>query len=341
MKNLNIDKVAKLAHVSRSVVSRVLNDHPNVSSDARARVMEVVEKYNYKPNSVARSLATNRAHEIGVLVTKSGDEALGSAFWTQIHLGIFEECTKRGYFTSLSYVSESQKDDLHNFILNERRLDGYILLTQEVTDLVGEVLFEKDIPIVLVGHIPKKKKVSSVDVDNYLGGKLATEHLIKAGHKKIGIILASLEVEESMDRLKGYKDALKEGGLEFDENYMSVVDYQFKDGYASMNEWIKNYTEITAVFCASDTLAMGALLAVKENGKKVPDDYAFVGFDNLNFSEYTSPPLTTIQQPIYEKGQTAAKILIDQIEGKQSEKKQFNLEPTLVVRESSGINRTK
>lgn len=341
MENLNIDKVAKLAHVSRSVVSRVLNNHPNVSSDARARVMEVVEKYNYKPNSVARSLATNSAHEIGVLVTKSGNEALGSAFWTQIHLGIFEECIARGYFASLSYVSGSKKDDLQNFILNERRLDGYILLTQEVTDMVGELLFEKDIPIVLVGHIPKKKKVSSVDVDNYLGGKLATEHLIKAGHKKIGIILASLDMEESIDRLNGYKDALKEGGLEFNINNMSVVDYQFKDGYDTMNEWIKNDADLEAVFCASDTLAMGALLAVKDNGKKVPDDYAIVGFDNLNFSEYTSPPLTTIQQPIYKKGQTAAKILIDQIEGDQSEKKQINLEPTLVVRESCGINRAK
>lgn len=341
MENLNIDKVAKLAHVSRSVVSRVLNNHPNVSSDARARVMEVVEEYNYKPNSVARSLATNSAHEIGVLVTKSGNEALGSAFWTQIHLGIFEECIARGYFASLSYVSGSKKDDLQNFILNERRLDGYILLTQEVTDMVGELLFEKDIPIVLVGHIPKKKKVSSVDVDNYLGGKLATEHLIKAGHKKIGIILASLDMEESIDRLNGYKDALKEGGLEFNKNNMSVVDYQFKDGYDTMNEWIKNDTDLEAVFCASDTLAMGALLAVKDNGKKVPDDYAIVGFDNLNFSEYTSPPLTTIQQPIYKKGQTAAKILIDQIEGDQSEKKQINLEPTLVVRESCGINRAK
>ncbi len=341
MENLNIDKVAKLAHVSRSVVSRVLNNHPNVSSDARARVMEVVEKYNYKPNSVARSLATNRAHEIGVLVTKSGDEALGSAFWTQIHLGIFEECIERGYFASLSYVSGSKKEDLHNFILNERRLDGYILLTQEVTDLVGEELFEKDIPIVLVGHIPKKKRISSVDVDNYLGGKMATEHLIKAGHQKIGIIIASLEMKESIDRLNGYRDALKEAGLEFDERNMSVVDYQFKDGYNSMDNWIKNNADLSAVFCVSDTLAMGALLAVKDNGKTVPDDYAFVGFDNLNFSEYTSPPLTTIQQPIYNKGKRAAKILIDQIEGGESEKKQINLEPQLIIRESCGISRTK
>lgn len=340
MENLNIDKVAKLAHVSRSVVSRVLNNHPNVSSDARTRVMEVVEKYNYKPNSVARSLATNRAHEIGILVTKSGDEGLGSAYWTQIHLGIFEECTERGYFASLSYVSGSKKADLQKFILNDRRLDGYILLTQEVTDMVGDVLFEKDIPLVLVGHIPKKKKVSSVDVDNYLGGKMATEHLIKAGHKKIGIIIASLEMKESIDRLNGYRDALKEAGLKFDESNMTVVDYQFKDGYDSMDNWIKKSADISAVFCASDTLAMGALLAVKDNGKTVPDDYAFVGFDNLNFSEYTSPPLTTIQQPIYKKGKTAAKILIDQIEGEKSKKKQINLEPQLIIRKSCGISRT-
>ena len=124
MEKLNIDKVAKLAHVSRSVVSRVLNNHANVSDVARERVMKVVRKYNYRPNSVARSLATNSTHEIGVLVTQSEDEALGNAFWMQMHRGIFEESRQRGYFVSLSYVSKSNSKELYNFIINERRLAG-------------------------------------------------------------------------------------------------------------------------------------------------------------------------------------------------------------------------
>lgn len=336
MEKLNIDKVAKLAHVSRSVVSRVLNDHPNVSDVARQRVMEVVNKYNYKPNSLARSLATNSSHEVGVLVTQNRDEALGSAFWMQIHRGIFEECKKRGYFVSLSYVSGNKKNDLYKFVMDERRLDGYILLTQEVTDLVGRMMFDKKIPIVLVGHVPRRKKVSSVDVDNYKGGELATQHLINLGHKKIGIILASLDMKESKDRLSGYQQVLKDGGLAVNDEYIKVADYQFKAGYNTMLDWIKSNSDITAVFCASDTIAMGAILAATEQGKSVPGDYSIVGFDDLSFAEYTHPPLTTIRQPIFEKGKKAAELLINEIEDEEAEHAKINLEPKLVVRESCG-----
>lgn len=339
MEKLNIDKVAKLAHVSRSVVSRVLNNHPNVSDVARDRVMEVVKKYNYKPNSVARSLATNSSHEIGVLVTQSGNEALGNTFWMQIHLGIFEESKNRGYFVSLSYISDHEKENLFDFILNERQMDGYILLTQEVTDMVGEKLLEEEIPTVLVGHVPRKEKISSVDVDNIKGGELATEHLIGLGHQQIGIMLASLDIKESKDRLKGFKSAHQQAGLDVDQAHIKVVDYQFKAGYDTMEQWIEEGTDITAVFCASDTLAMGALLAARQHGKKIPEDFAIVGFDDLSFAEFTYPPLTTIKQPIYQKGQTAARLLIDQIENKDTQTEKINLGPTLVVRDSCGAKK--
>ena len=336
MEKLNIDKVAKLAHVSRSVVSRVINDHPNVSDVARERVMKVVNKYNYRPNSVARSLATNSSHEIGVLVTQNEDEALGSAFWMQLHKGIFEESKQRGYFVSLSYVSPGNSEELNNFILNERRLDGYILLTQEVTDMVGRQLFDKKIPIVLVGHVPRRKKVSSVDVDNFKSGKLAADHLISLGHKRIGIMLASLDMKESVDRLNGFEAAHQEAGIKIYDDHLEIVDYQFKAGYQTMSRWIESGSDITAVFCASDTIAMGALLAVRELGKRVPEDYAIVGFDDLSFAGFTCPPLTTIHQPIFQKGKMAAELLINEIEDKETERRKINLDPQLVIRDSCG-----
>lgn len=339
MEKLNIDKVAKLAHVSRSVVSRVLNDHPNVSDVARERVMKVVNKYNYRPNSVARSLATNSSHEIGVLVTQNENEALGSAFWMQLHRGIFEESKQRGYFVSLSYVSPGNSEELNNFILNERRLDGYILLTQEVTDMVGRQIFDKNIPIVLVGHVPRKKMVSSVDVDNFKGGKLAAEHLIGLGHERIGIMLASLDMKESVDRLKGFREAHNEAGIEILDKQVKIVDYQFKAGYQTMKQWIESDSDITSVFCASDTIAMGALLAARELGKKVPEDYAVVGFDDLSFAEFTYPPLTTIHQPIFQKGKKAAELLIDEIENEDADRKKINLDPQLIIRDSCGTDR--
>lgn len=340
MEKLNIDKVAKLAHVSRSVVSRVLNDHPNVSDAARERVMKIVRKYNYRPNSVARSLATNSSHEIGVLVTQSEDEALGSAFWMQMHRGIFEESKQRGYFVSLSYVSPANGEDLNNFILNDRRLDGYILLTQEVTDMVGRDLFDKNVPIVLVGHVPRKKKISSVDVDNVKGGKLAAEHLLQLGHKKIGVMLASLDKKESRDRLKGFSEVHRQAGIDFSDDQIEIVDYQFRAGYQAMTKWIESKNDLTAVFCASDTIAMGALLAARQLGKKVPEDYAVIGFDDLSFAEFTYPPLTTIHQPIFQKGKKAAHLLINEIEDEDSDRKKINLDPQLVIRESCGAQQS-
>ncbi|MGF1670914.1 MAG: LacI family DNA-binding transcriptional regulator, partial [Balneolaceae bacterium] len=286
MEKLNIDKVAKLALVSRSVVSRVLNNHPNVSKEARERVMDVVEKYKYRPNSAARSLATDSTFEIGILATRRGDEALGNGFWTMLHLGIFEECIRRGYFVNLSFVSTKMKDEVYNFIVNERRFDGYILLTQEVSDLVFEVLNERNIPTVLVGDDTSNKDIHSIDVDNFTGGYKATRHLIELGHKNIGIILAGLNLNETVDRLEGYKSALLESNIDIDEGNIIMGDYSQRFGYETMYSWIKQKPEMTAVFCASDTLAMGAILALYKCDVKIPDQFSVIGFDDLNFSKY-------------------------------------------------------
>ncbi len=331
---LNIDKIAKLALVSRSVVSRVLNNHPNVSDEARKRVMDVVTKYNYRPSSVARSLATDSMFEIGIFATRRGDEALGNGFWTLLHLGIFEECIKRGYFVTLSFISTRMKKKAYNFLLNERRFDGYILLTQEVADLVYDVINERKIPTVLVGQ-NDNNKIFSIDVDNHTGGYKAAKHLIDLGHKNIGIILAGLNLKETTDRLDGYKSALRDSNIDIEEGNIIMGDYSQRFGYETMYCWLKEKPRMTAVFCASDTLAMGALLALYKSKVRVPDDFSVIGFDDLNFSKYLIPPLTTIQQPIFKKGKKAAKLLIDQIEKKVTDPFNINLEPELIVRESS------
>ncbi len=194
MEKLSIDDVAKLAYVSRSVVSRVLNDHPNVSDEARDRVLEVVEKHNYRPSSVARGLATNQNYEIGILAPRRCDEALANGFWSLLHLGIFEECIQQGYSVSLSPISADLETDIEEHILDNRRLDGFILLTQEVTDVVASKLAEYNTPLVLVGHDPDNPNLISVDVDNFVGAYKATDHLIEQGHRDIGIMIADVEM---------------------------------------------------------------------------------------------------------------------------------------------------
>lgn len=335
MERLNIDKVAKLAHVSRSVVSRVLNNHPNVSDEARSRVMTVVEEYNYRPNSVARSLATSSTFQIGVLSGIFGEESLGNGYWTLLYLGIFEECIRHGYYVRLSFYSPDMKEELHDLILNEHHLDGVICLNEEVTEFTLQTFAEKEIPVVLVGHNPKYPDISSVDVDNYKAAFKATDHLVQLGHKNIGGMFGDQNVHETEHRMRGYTDALERAGIEIKDNYTVVGSYSQHDGHDTMEEWIKQHPEMTAVFCASDTLAMGALLALYENNISVPGKFSVVGFDGLPISRYMIPPLTTVAQPTYGKGEKAAHLLIEKIKNKDTEVTHASLKPELLIRKST------
>lgn len=336
MGKLNIDQVAKLAHVSRSVVSRVLNNHPNVSEEAKERVRKVIEKYNYRPNAVARSLATQNTYEVSVLTSKRGDESLGNGYWTLLYLGIFEECIRSGYFVRLSFLSPPEQDDVHNLVLNEHQLEGIICLNEDVTDLVAETVTENRTPIVLVGHNPNHPGFCSVDVDNYSGAYKAVEHLTGLGHKCIGGMFGNQNVQESERRKKGYRDALLEKGIEPGEAFMNTDEYSQQAGYQTMKRWIRDHPEMTAVFCASDMIAMGVLLLLREENIRVPEEFSVIGFDGLPVSQYMIPPLTTISQPIYGKGERAAQMLINQIQKTEKEILHVDLEPELIVRRSTG-----
>lgn len=336
MGKLSIDEVAELAFVSRSVVSRVLNDHPNVSDEARERVMKVVKEHNYQPNSMARGLATNQSYEIGIIAPRRSDEALGNGFWSLLHLGIFEECIQKGYFATMSPISIDKDAEINDHIIDSKRLDGYIFLTHEVSDFVINKLSKRDIPMVLVGHGHRNHELNSVDVDNISGAYQATDHLIELGHERMGVIMASQQMKESEDRLEGFKNALDDAGLSFNENLVSVGDYSQNHGLQTMRRWIKQGIDLSAVFCMSDTLAMGALLALNQENISVPDEMAVVGFDDLPISQYTIPPLTTVQQPIYQKGQFAARLLMDQIENNEAETIHKSLDPSLIIRQSCG-----
>ncbi len=336
MGKLNIDQVAELACVSRSVVSRVLNGHPNVSEEARRRVLEVIQKYNYRPSPVARSLAKQKTYEICILSPRRNNEALANGFWTLLHLGIFEQCIDRGYFVSLSILSPEAEEKLRDRILYEHRFDGFVLLTHEVAQLLIDPLRARGIPTVLVGHNHAYEDICSVDVDNFSGAYRAVRHLCDLGHRRIAMILGTPELQETHERQRGYQQAIRDGGAEIDDRLIEVGDYSQRSGYEIMRAWLERGPDFSAVFCTSDTMAIGALLALYEAGMRVPQEMAVVGFDDLPAAAYTCPPLTTIHQPIYEKGRWAATMLIEQIEGNKHPVVHANLEAELIVRRSCG-----
>ena len=336
MSKLNIDDIARLAYVSRSVVSRVLNNRPNVSNEARERVMAIIEKYNYRPSATARSLATDRTYEISILAPRKKDEVFANAFWPLVFLGISEECIKRGYFVSLSMISDEMGPHLNDRIVHGHNFDGYILISKQVADQVVTALRKRNMPTVLIGHHPDFPDLDSVEGDNVTGGYRATEHLIGLGHRRIAAIKGPPHAQESVDRLAGYQQALLDAGLPLDEALIVEGDYSQRSGYEQAPRLLDLSPRPTAIFCISDAMAAGALLALHRAGVAVPDDIAVVGYDDLPNSQFTTPPLTTVHQPIYEIGRHAADVVIDQIEGARKELVHAKLDIELIVRESCG-----
>ncbi|WP_263834982.1 LacI family DNA-binding transcriptional regulator [Salinibacter sp.] len=333
--DMTIDQVAELAYVSRSVVSRVLNDHPNVSEEARERVMRVIEEHDYRPSSVARSLATDRSFEISVLTPRRGDESLANGYWPLLYSGLFERCLERGYFVSLSMVADRMEDEIEDRA-RDSRFDGYVLVTTEVTDLVASTLEADGAPTVLIGQDTTWDAFSSVDIDNEQGGYEAGRHLCDLGYEEIGLILGSRALEESAHRRQGVERALSEAGIAVSDRHVAEGDYSQESGHSIVRAWAEQGRMPRALFCASDTMAMGALLAFNEAGYAVPDEVAIVGFDDLPAAQYTIPPLTTVRQPVYEKGQAAIDLLLDRIENAEPDPEHTELEPELVVRQSCG-----
>jgi len=336
-KNMTIDQVAELAYVSRSVVSRVLNDHPNVSDEARERVLEVIEEHNYRPNSMARSLATDRSYELSILTPRRGEESLANGYWPLLYSGIFEQCLERGYFVSLSMVSPQMQDKIRDRA-GDQRFDGFIFITREVTEIVEDTFQDRSLPMVLIGDDPAWEDLLSIDIDNVEGGYKAGAHLCSLGYDDIGVLMGNPHLKETEDRREGFAAALDDSGRTVAEEHIATGDFSQESGYDAITRWIERDTVPDALFCMSDTMAMGALLALHEAGLRVPDDVALVGFDGLPSSRYTVPPLTTVRQPVYEKGQVAVDILVDKIEDTNTSTDYEELAPELVVRQSCGAN---
>ncbi len=327
-----------MAFVSRSVVSRVINNHPNVSKESRQRVLQVIKEHNFKPNAVARSLATHRSHEICILAPRWRNEILASSYWSIVFLGLTEQCINQGYFASVTLISSNPEEEFNNHIINEHAFDGYVIFHREVVESVLPSLQAHNAPIVLIGHDAEHTDVSSIDVDNFKGAYQAVQHLINLGHQRIATITGFGDRLETINRIKGYRRALKDAGYAIPESYVVCGDYSHRHGFHTMQQLLDLPNPPSAIFCTGDVIAQGALLAIHKSGLSVPDDVAVVGFDDLPGSQYTIPPLTSVHQPIYEKGVQAAKMLIEQIEGKQKEVSYVQLNPQLVIRESCGAS---
>jgi LacI family transcriptional regulator len=334
MKKMTISKIAELAGVSKATVSRVLNSYPHVRPELRERVQQVIEDTGFQPNNVARLLASDRSSMIGLLIPSGPQAVFTDPYFPVITQGISQGATQNNQTLALFiFQTEQEGRDTIRSIVATGLLDGLIVTADLKENSFIPLLFEHKVPFVLIGRPGHSDGVHFIDADNVGGGFMATEHLIKLGHRRIATV-TSAQNASSDDRFIGYRRALDAYGVAFDPQLVTTGDYSLESGYYATRQLIPRQPE--AIFVATDTMALGALRALREAELRVPDDVAIVSFDDLPPAIQADPQLTTVRQPINQIGRMAVETLMQVIENPDLPPRQEFLPNELIVRASCG-----
>ncbi|WP_161515116.1 LacI family DNA-binding transcriptional regulator [Priestia megaterium] len=333
-----IKDIARVAGVSVTTVSRALNGYSDVNEKTRQKIAAVARELNYSPNTLARGLVMQKSKTIGLLVSGISRESVKDNFTFEVLCGVNERASTLGYDLILFNTNTMmQREKTYTQLCRERRVDGAIIQGIKKEDPYLKEVVESDIPCVLVDIPVHSNSVGYVTTDNALGAKKAVEHLASLGHKHIGMINGHEDAFVSQERLNGYREALKECGLSFRSEWVVIGNFEEKKAEKAVRELINRHKEVTAIFCASDLMALGALKACKELGLHVPKEMSIVGYDNIVLASYSSPNLTTVGQEVYQIGYEAADLLIEMLEGKETNMKRY-LDTKLIIRESTDKN---
>jgi len=323
--------VAAQANVSASTVSHVINETRYVAEETRARVWEAIEALGYRPNTLARSLRRRETSTIGLLVPDNSNP-----FFAALARAIEDAGFAEGYNVILCNSDYStKKETTYIDVLLAKQIDGLILSpSRDYPDSLKPVL-EDNLPVVVVDRHAGDQSVDQVMVDNQQGGYLAGQYLINLGHRCIGCIAPPPEtVASAGDRIKGFRQALAEAGLELFENCIVSSDLRYTGGEAAMSQLLARKLGLTAVFAANDLMAAGVINALRQAGLSVPHDVSVIGFDNSLQSIMMYPAITTVAQPIVELGRVAVSLLLKRIANPDEPPSQVVLPTTLLERES-------
>jgi DNA-binding LacI/PurR family transcriptional regulator len=331
--------VAKLARVSRTTVSFILNNVPGVSfSEAtRRRVLDAAKKLNYSPNVAGRKLVSGKSYTIGLVLCQSPQQIFTDAFLPQVILGVEQAVIQQGFHVLLKPVDPNDTGG-YTRLITENHVDGILLSGPRQDDKALMQLHEQRVPILLMGQLPGTS-IPFVDVNAVDGAELAVHHLIGLGHQRIGIITnAPLNYTSAQQRRNGYLQALRKASLPIDQALIKEGNYTPASGFEAMKTLLSVAPRPTAVFVASDVVAIGAMLAIKEAGLHIPKDIAVVGFDDIPLAEFYDPPLTTIRLPAFGLGWAGGERLIRLIQGEGLDQGNVFLNSELIVRKSSFEN---
>jgi len=329
---ITIEEIALIAGVSKTTISRVINNKPDVHPKTREKILEIIKENDFQPNLFATGITSRRINHIGLIIPYTIGNILSNQFYVDVLQGILNEVEKREYYLLISYVHKTNYVEVYN----QKRVEGYILLSPgSLHRSIIHELQSANIPFVSTAKLINEPDMTYVDVDNVKGAKLAVQHLVSLGHKKIAFVGKSA-LTSNYDRLFGYKQTLSENNIKIEDKYIQIIEKSsVQSGFDMMSKLLKLEVPPTAIFTTCDIMAFGAMKAIQEKGKKVPEDISVIGFDDISLSQYMTPPLTTIKQPAVEKGAIAAKLLIDSLVG--GEKPDIKLlDVELIKRNSTG-----
>lgn len=326
---VTLDMVAKMAGVSPSTVSRILNGSAVVSDVKREAVDIAVATLGFVPNPIARGLAGGRTLSIGVIT-----QAIDSPFYGLALRGIEQELDRAGY--SALFVSghwDAKEEAKCIDVLRSRRVDGMIVLSGRLSDQVLKTC-AKTMPVVVTGRSLSAPGLFSLNFDSFEGGRLATQHLVDLGHRKIVFITGVSNHPDASERLRGYRFALEAAGISFDPHLVVAGDFREESGLQAVSQLVAKGKTFTAIFAANDQMAFGAALGLNRHGLHVPQDVSLIGFDDLPMAMYAVPPLSSVHESAYELGCLAAISVLQMLNGAKPTGQVPA--PRLVVRESSG-----
>ena len=321
--------VAKKAGVSYGTVSRVINDNPHVKSETRQRILQAMEELGYVVNKQARILAGGRSQTIGVLVPD-----LGTGYVGEIMRGIDAELSLNDLDLVL-YTTHRIANKEANYIANLAKgvVEGLLLLLpRNPVDNIGS-LIQRNFPFVLIDHHGTGRDCPAVGATNWQGAYNATEYLLKLGHTRIGFVTGSMDMGCSVDRLEGYRSALRTYHLHEDKELIFEGNFDQPDGFSGANAFLDLDNPPTAIFASNDVMAMGVMDAIRNRGLHISEDISVVGFDDIPQASLTHPALTTVNQPLEKMGRVATQMLLDLLNEPEKQVKRIELPTELVVRD--------
>jgi DNA-binding LacI/PurR family transcriptional regulator len=329
-----LEEVARLAGVSRATASRAINGGARVSTKARSAVDDAVRTLGYSPNLAARSLVTRRTDSVALVVPEPDDRVFSDPFFARTLRGVTKVLSDRDLQLVLLLARPGHEEERMLRYLRNRHIDGALVVSHHQADSLADHLAALDLPCAFVGRPwSSAEKVAYVDTDNVAGSRLATETLIQRGCRRIGALAGPADMTAGQDRLQGWVAAMQAEGQPTD----AVIHGDFTEagGADATAALLARHPDIDGLAVASDLMAVGALRTLAAAGRRVPDDIAVVGYDDLGIAERTDPPLTTVRNPIADMAEQATRLLLEQIDGGRGVQPMRVIFPASVVRRAS------